>query len=445
MEQYNKVVEQLQQKLTQIEQEKQELQAYVEAGASITSELIFSKQQLQALLYNAPDGIIILDAECKVRSFNRAAQDIFGYTEVELQNQPVAHLFKVPADYDKTFAFFLRESSDLAHQVNNHIYGLKKNGDKVPLRIAISEISKSEPVFFDEEGDENQDSENWEFELLFCYVFDLTKELERVRTMQMQTQMLQSFVLKFHEAKEKAEEANRAKSEFLANISHELRTPLQAIIGFADRGISKIDNGDRDLFLRYFSNVKKGGIRLLNLLNDLLDLSKLEAGKMVYSIQTHDLYETMRSVTREMESLLQAGNKNLQLDKPSFTAEAAFDPDKILQVARNLLSNAIKFTPEGGSITIHLTQAILNNEQNPPIEAISVSITDNGVGIPPAELESIFDKFIQSSKTRTGAGGTGLGLAICRQIIQDHNGTLTVTSVENEGSCFTFTLPLAPQ
>jgi len=444
MDKHEKVLEELQCKLHELEQEKLILETHVHDSTEIANQLIFSKQQLQALLYNAPDGIIVLNSECKVTSFNRAAQRIFGYTEVELQGQSISHLFQIPNNYDKTFAFFLRESSDKAHQINNHIYGLRKNGDRVPLRIAVSELSSDEPVFFDENESSEAVQEDWQFDLLFCYVFDMTRELEQLRTMQMQTQMLQSFILKFHEAKEKAEEANRAKSEFLANMSHELRTPMQAIIGFADRGVSKIDTANKETLLRYFSNVKKSGLRLLTMLNDLLDLSKLEAGKMMYCMETHNVCEVLGSVIKEMEPLIIAGQKNLQIEQPDFDCQAKFDFGKILQVARNLISNAIKFTPSGGDISISFAQTQLNASSGEGVvDAIAVTISDNGVGIPENELETIFDKFFQSSKTRTGAGGTGLGLAICRQIMLDHGGTLTAASQENQGSSFTFTLPVS--
>lgn len=444
MDNNQQIIEELRLKLRELEQERLILQEHAATSSSLTNQLIFSKQQLQALLYNAPDGIIVLDSECRVRSFNRSAQQIFGYTEVELQDQPISHLFQIPDKYDKTFAFFLRESSEQAHQTNNHIYGLKRNGERVPLRIAVSELTNTEPVFFNESQEIAAD--HWSFELLFCYVFDMTKELERVRTMQMQTQMLQSFVLKFHEAKEKAEEANRSKSEFLANMSHELRTPMQAIIGFADRGITKAGSTDPDTLIRYFGNIKKSGLRLLTLLNDLLDLSKLESGKMMYCIARTDVFEVMTTCIKELEPLILAGDKKLELIEPGFASEADFDFGKILQVARNLLSNAIKFTPVGGTIDISFTLSTLNHPlNNTSIPAISVTVSDNGVGVPEQELESIFDKFMQSSKTRTGAGGTGLGLAICQQIMHDHHGSLTVKSTENVGSAFTFTLPINRQ
>jgi PAS domain S-box-containing protein len=407
--------------------------------------LSLSKLQLDALLYNAPEGIMVLDSATTVQCFNRSAQQLFGYNEQELKYQSPVHLFELPSEYPVSLADFLLEASDSARESRNYIYGLKKSGEKVPIRVVVSRLAACEAMTFSGETSGSITADTGGVGLLVCYVYDLTQEVERLRNQKKQTQLLQAFMLKFYEAKEEAEEANRVKSEFLANMSHELRTPLQAIIGFADRGVQKVETADTQTLLRYFGNVKIGGTRLLGLLNDLLDLSKLEAGKMTYSMQNASLLQLMEVAVKELTPLLESKHLTLILQPPDFATETSFDFDKILQVARNLLSNAIKFNRIGGEIRIAYQQTTLDIHFEGQFTAgIAVSVSDQGVGIPKDELESIFDKFVQSSKTRTGAGGTGLGLSISRQIILGHRGILTVDSTENLGSCFTFVLPCVP-
>ena len=238
---------------------------------------------------------------------------------------------------------------------------------------------------------------------------------------------------KLRQALASAEAATIAKSEFLANMSHELRTPLHAILGFSGFGINKYESASAEKILKYFKRIDQSANTLLNLLNDLLDLAKLEAGKVDLKIQSQDLGAAIKNVVDELESMLAI--KNLKILLPGFEnpVKVYFDNEKIMQVIRNLLSNAIKFSPEEG--TIEFTHNRMG-------EHIKVNIKDQGVGIPEGELETIFDKFIQSSKTNTGAGGTGLGLSICKEIMQAHKGRIWASNNPDGGAIFSFELPL---
>ncbi len=208
------------------------------------------------------------------------------------------------------------------------------------------------------------------------------------------------------QAEMRAEAANHAKSEFLANMSHELRTPLHGLLSFANLGHKKVETGPPAKLRNYFQKIEKSGPGLLVLINDLLDLAKLEAGKMDFAFQPMELQPLLLQAGNEFQTLLAERQLTLETEMPERPVKASLDSGRIRQVFRNLLSNAVKFSPEGGTITCRL---------HADAGTVVVSVIDEGPGIPAEELETIFDKFIQLSKTRTGAGGTGLGLAICRR------------------------------
>lgn len=233
------------------------------------------------------------------------------------------------------------------------------------------------------------------------------------------------------DAKNVAESSNIAKSEFLANMSHELRTPMHAILSFSRFGISKFKTSPPDKILNYFIKIEQSGSRLLNLLNDLLDLSKLESGKQDLSIKSHYLSRITKDVIGEFDIMLQEKGLSVRLSNHEGGSEVNCDADKIGQVVRNLISNSIKFSPKDGDINIRICD---EGSQ------LRFEIEDQGIGIPECELEQVFDKFIQSSKTKTGAGGTGLGLPICREIIHMHNGEIAAEVGKSEGALFWFTL-----
>lgn len=231
-----------------------------------------------------------------------------------------------------------------------------------------------------------------------------------------------------------AEKANHAKSAFLANMSHELRTPMHGILSFARFGQQKIETATKERLKSYFDEIHESGFRLMTLLNDILDLSKLEAGRIEYSLQADNLTETVQAVVSEMKAFAEEKGLRVKMTA-SKLVYASFDSLRMMQVVRNLLSNAIKFSERNSVIQIRLEKTSSG--------AVSCRFTNQGVGIPAEELESVFDKFIQSSKTKSGAGGTGLGLAICREIIQQHNGKIWAESALSGETHFTFELPEA--
>lgn len=234
-------------------------------------------------------------------------------------------------------------------------------------------------------------------------------------------------------AKEEAERANQMKSEFLANMSHELRTPMHAIISFSRMGVKRIDQWSREKHIENLERITTSGTRLSKLLNNILDISKLEAGKVDYVMTENAIVPIIVAVSAEVESLVKDKRITLKLPSEHDVLICHCDRGKIHQVLLNLVSNAIKFTPENSTITI----SCVRKEHE-----VHVSISDEGVGIPPQELELVFDKFIQSSQTKTGAGGTGLGLAISKEIIAAHKGSIWAQNNQGTGATFHFTLPI---
>jgi PAS domain S-box-containing protein len=241
-------------------------------------------------------------------------------------------------------------------------------------------------------------------------------------------------------AKEAAESASRGKSDFLANMSHELRTPMHAILSFARIGRDRVSTAAPEKLGGYFDRILVSGERLLEMVNSMLDLAKLEAGKMPLELAAVDLTQIVRDVAGDLEAMIEAHRQRLDFTSAAGEAIVCGDPVRLAQVVRNLLSNALKFAPDGSRVTIEFAAAELpagrRTQDRGTLAAVRMTVADEGVGIPEDELEAVFDKFYQSSRTRTGAGGTGLGLAICREIVAAHRGTISARNRPAGGTAF---------
>jgi len=249
---------------------------------------------------------------------------------------------------------------------------------------------------------------------------------------------------KILKATDAAISANKSKTEFLANMSHELRTPMHAILSFASMGIEKIDSGGKEKLLRYFTRIQESGNRLLNLLNNLLDLSKLEAGAKPLCCESQNVKSTVDTVIKELSGLLSKKNIKIDLVGCHDDLSAWFDHDQMIQVFRNLLGNAIKFSNPETVIKVDVERSNMISQHGSAghCQAVAVTVADQGIGIPEHELNTVFDKFVQSSKTKTGAGGTGLGLAISKEIVERHGGEIRAINNADGGASFIVKLPV---
>ena len=388
----------------------------------------------QNLVDTTADGIITIDEYGMIESFNKAAQESFGYSENEILGKNVSLLMPPPYrdEHDGYLEQYRRTGQPHIIGTIRELLGRHKNGTHFPIDLAVSEILMGSRRVFT------------------GVVRDISKRKQTEKELRHHKENLQDLVAQRTQelslAKESAERANQAKSEFLSNMSHELRTPMHAILSFASMASDKLNTAPSEKILHYLTRVQDSGTRLLGLVNDLLDLSKLESGKMTLTMKEDNLRNIVEKVASDCELLLKAKGLNIHRQEPERPSTLECDPVKIGQVVLNLLSNAIKFTPNGKTITVTIQpDAVSAGKRKTDVgtlPALRLSVQDEGIGIPHDELKAVFDKFVQSSTTKTGAGGTGLGLAICKEIIEIHGGTIWAENRLEGGTCFSFLLPL---
>ncbi len=368
-----------------------------------------SESRFRNLTETTSDFIWEIDKGGKYTYVSPKSQDLLGYLPEELMNT-TSLLFQDPTNVTR----FIKEIEVLkttARGFQGWEYVVKhKNGNEVVMESSGEPIFNSSGKLSGFRGIDRDITERTEYE----------KKLKR--------------------AKRVAEKANEAKSEFLANMSHELRTPLHAILSYSRYGEKKVDSAERTDLRHFFHQIGVSANRLFPLIDGLLDLSKLEAGKMNYNLIHDDIRLEIISAISEMRHLADKRHITFKIQQPEYIPSARYDRGRIAQVIRNILSNAVKFSRENTEIEIGFT--LEKSAQGDDL--IKTTITNSGVGIPETELEAIFDKFVQSSKTRTGAGGTGLGLSICRNIISDMQGRIWAENTEDNRTQFHFTLPATP-
>jgi len=384
---------------------------------------------LAAVVESTDDAIFTVDRHGAATSWNRGAENLFGYGADEMIGQPADRLIPEP-ERDRHTALLGRVAGgELVKGYETR--RLHKDGEALEVALTVSPLRGGDGAIIgaSEIARDIRPHKHLENEL----------RLHRDHLAELVERQVREMVA----AKQEAETANQAKSRFLANMSHELRTPLHAILGF-----SKLALGHPSLTVEtaqsYFGRIADSGMRLLSLLDDLLDLSKLEAGKMDLNTEPTDLAALTESVLQDLSPLAEAKQIHMVFRNAARDPLAELDGPRIAQVLRNVLGNAIRLTPQQGEIRMYLRAGPMPHKpaggaQPPP--GLILTVADTGPGIPEAEQEAIFDSFYQSSRTRTEAGGTGLGLAICREIVQLHGGTIDAANRAGGGATLTVTLP----
>jgi signal transduction histidine kinase len=299
------------------------------------------------------------------------------------------------------------------------LQAIRKDGSRFPVEISLSPSESAEGfrvTAIIRDTTERQTAE---------------ERLRRVR--EEYTQRLAETNAELEMTNRELQRANRLKSDFLASMSHELRTPLHTIIGFSELLAEQLEGPLNEKQHRFIQHIHKDSLHLLELINDVLDISKIEADRLELRPEAFDFTALVAESLASVRSLAEAKSHTLELSCDVPTAVEA-DRLRIRQVLVNLLSNAIKFTPEGGRLRL---DACVQQD------SVMVSVQDNGVGIPPEDQESIFDKFHQVGATTKGVReGTGLGLAITKRLVEQHGGSIWVQSQPRKGSTFFFSLPL---
>ncbi|MDD4498128.1 MAG: PAS domain S-box protein, partial [Methanosarcinaceae archaeon] len=359
-----------------------------------------SEEKYSTIVENGNDGIIIIQDDL-LKFANAKLSEMLGYVLEELID--TSFLKYISEEYRDTVSERHRKRIDKERDLPQRyeISIISSSGEHIPVEI--------NPSYIEHEGRP----------AVMAILRDITERKKAEQT-----------------AKEKyqAEAANRAKSEFLANMSHELRTPLNSVIGFSDILLAQHFGFLNEKQRKYVNNVSKSGKHLLELINDILDLSKVEAGKMELFRDEFSVYELGGEVKDLFTPLSAAKNIDMIYRFSPGLRPVEADKTKIKQVLVNLVSNAIKFTPEGGRVMVDIRAGE---------GSLLISVIDTGVGINEADQKRIFQPFVQIGKFESKEQpGTGLGLNLARSYVEMHGGKIRVESEPGKGSSFIFTIPL---
>jgi ammonium transporter, Amt family len=374
------------------------------------------------------DGIITFGGDGLLTSVNPGAARMFGYAAEEVAGQPASGLFE-PADGSGPIALaaFIEPAGSrnaLARGCPN-LFGLRKDHSRFPVELTVSEGKSGDVTMYT--GMVRDITERTQAEAQAAtYLAQLEQAAAALKENEADLQS----------AKEGAEAANQSKSAFLANVSHELRTPLNAIIGVTEMLLEDACDLKRDDEIEPLDRVLRSARHLLALINDILDLSKIEAGKMELYLETFPVAPLVEEVVKTIEPLAEKSGNELVVHCAADVGSMRADQTRVRQALLNLTSNAVKFTKDG---TITVAVAPQSSEGS---DWIVMSVADTGIGMGPEEAAKLFTDFMQAdSSIARKFGGTGLGLAISRRFCRMMGGDITVASAPGKGSTFTIRLP----
>ena len=392
--------------------------------ARVAKEHIRDMDRFRELLEAAPDAIIEVDDQGRILLLNATTEKLFGYSRDEILGQSVDIL--VPPDlrraHKKHRADYAAHPKTRPMGIGLELHGLRKDGSRFPIEISLSPVKSS----------------------LGARVTAIIRDVsERKLAEERLQEVRDKFTAELAAANRELElrngeieRANRLKSEFLASMSHELRTPLHTIVGFSELLAEELDGPLNTKQKRFIGHIRKDSFHLLELINDILDLSKIEADKLDLHADVFDATAALSEVLSSIMPLAKVKTIEVQHSVPAPLMVEA-DRVRFKQILYNLLSNSVKFTPVSGSISIAAVMDGANAQ---------FSVVDTGIGIPEAEQTAIFEKFHQVGSTTKGVReGTGLGLAITKHLVERHGGRIWVESHEGQGSRFHFTVPLGVQ
>ena len=400
----------------------QRLQHELDERQKIQADLRMSQAQFAGILDIAEDAIISIDPQQQITLFNQGAERIFGYSAAEVIGQPLDLL--LPSRFTQAHRQHVADFNGSPVQARRmgerrEIYGRRKNGSEFPAEASISKFNSGKGTVFT------------------VFLQDITER----------------------------KQIDRMKDEFVSVVSHELRTPLTSIHGSLGMLASGLLKSNSDQGRRMLQIAVESTDRLVRLINDILDIERIESGKVKMDKECCTIDDLITEAVNVVQAL--ADKAGVRLSVSSLPIQVEVDPDRIVQTLTNLLGNAIKFSPSGGTVWLTAevkrqapearsqnlfgaqhsahrnAEVIYNTHPLLLTPYILFTVKDQGRGIPPDKLDSIFERFqqVDSSDARNHEG-TGLGLAICRSIVQQHDGNIWVESVLGEGSTFFLTLPI---
>ena len=393
-----------------------------------------SEARTRAVLDNVDEGIIAINEGGEIEIFNPAAEQVFGYTGNEIIGKNASLLTRESSRRQHNGTLERRQSLNkpTATGLSKEVVGVRKDGTNFPLAFKTREI-------------------RFNMKQLYIVVTrDLTASKQAETEQRKHEQVQQRNV--------ELEAANRIKSEFFSTMSHELRTPLNAIIGFSEVLMDGLMGDLTDEQRGYIGDILESGQHQLALINDIMDLSKVEAGKMTLHLESVDLASLFSNSLSMVREKAAAQHIHLSFDIADGLGDIQADVRKAKQIVYNLLSNAVKFTPEGGDVTLRVRRVSraqvgqltgrwagmsLPWSNDKITDFIEISVTDSGIGIANEDFERLFTPFSQiDSSLARKYEGTGLGLVIVKNLVELHSGTVAVESAEDQGTCFTVWLPL---